>query len=205
MPEKTGTRQLILEAVVACIEKYGIDKVTTRKIADEAGTNIASINYYFRSKDELMAEALSMTIQHMREDVFVTIDDPQQPFEVILADVIFYLLDGSRRFPGISRAHLYKAVVERDRESISSQAMVRVFERLAQRAVRDHPEKNPKEVRLALSEVFASILFSMVAPDFFPMPREYQLTSAKSARALAQLHAQNFKAMIEGRMHRSTC
>lgn len=205
MPEKSGTRQLILEAVVTCIEKYGIDKVTTRKIADEAGANIASINYYFRSKDELMAEALSMTIKHMMEDVFVAIDDLQQTFDVTLANVIFYLLDGSRQFPGISRAHLYKAVVERDRESISSQAMVRVFERLVQRAGHDYPDMNPRELRLALSEVFASIMFSMVAPDFFPTPREYQLVSSKSARTLAEYRARNFKAMIDGHTLHSPC
>ncbi len=75
MAEKNATRRAILEAVVTCIEKYGIDKVTTRKIAVEAGTNIASINYYFRSKDELIEETLSMTIHHMMEDVFLAIDD----------------------------------------------------------------------------------------------------------------------------------
>src|SRR5512140_2849807 len=115
MPEKTATRQLILEAVVTCIEKDGIDKVTTRKIAVEAGTNIASINYHFRSKDELMAEALSMTIKHMLEDVFVAIDDTQHSFEAALANVVFYILDGSRQFPGISRAHLYRAVMQGNR------------------------------------------------------------------------------------------
>src|SRR5512140_2686421 len=134
MPEKTATRQLILEAVVACIEKYGVDKVTTRKIAAEAGTNIASINYHFRSKDELIEQTLTMTITHMMEDVFAAIDDQAKPFDEALADVLFYLLDGSRAFPGISRAHMYRAVVQGDRNSISSQAMIRVYERLAQRA-----------------------------------------------------------------------
>ena len=57
MTEKTATRGLIIEAVIDCIEKYGIDKVTTRRIAEQAGTNIASINYYFRSKDVLLAAA----------------------------------------------------------------------------------------------------------------------------------------------------
>ena len=162
MPGKTTTPRLILEAVVTCIEKYGIDKVTTRKIAIEAGTNIASINYYFHSKDELMAEALSMTIKHMMEDVFITIGDTQQPFESALANVFFYLLDGSRQFPGISRAHLYRAVVQRDRESNSAQAMTRVFDRLAQRAALEYPSKDPKELRFMVSEIMGSIMFGML-------------------------------------------
>ncbi len=196
MPGKTPTPRLILEAVVTCIEKYGIDKVTTRKIAVEAGTNIASINYYFRSKDELMAEALSMTIKHMMEDVFITIDDTKQPFESALANVFFYLLDGSRQFPGISRAHLYRAVVQRDRESISAQAMTRVFDRLAQRAAREYPSKDPKELRFIVSEIMGSIMFAMLSPGFFPLPREFQPTSSKNARVLADLYARQFKAML---------
>jgi AcrR family transcriptional regulator len=196
MPEKSATRRLILEAVVTCIDKYGIDKVTTRKIAVEAGTNIASINYYFRSKDELVAQALSMTINHMLEDVFLAIDDLQKPFEVALTDVIFYLLDGSRRFPGVSRAHLYKAVMQRDYDSISAQAMARVFDRLAQRAIREYPAKPPGELRLVIAHILSSIMFSLMAPDFFPVSREYRLTSSKNARNLADSYTSVFRATL---------
>ncbi len=196
MSEKSATRRHILEAVVTCIEKYGIDKVTTRKIADEAGTNIASINYYFRSKDELIAETLSMTITHMMEDVFMAIDDTSQGFEQVLSNLVFYLVDGSRQFPGISRAHLYIAVVEQDRLSTSAQAMVKVFERLVQRASREYPDRDPKQLRLALSQIFSSILLSLLSPGFLPIPREYQVTSSKKARLLADCYAKQFMAML---------
>jgi AcrR family transcriptional regulator len=196
MAEKTATRQIILEAVVACIEKYGLDKLTTRKIAEEAGTNIASINYHFRSKDELVAETLSMTIHHMMEDVFAAIDDTARPFETALTDVLFYLLDGTRKFPGISRAHLYRAVIQNDRQSISAQAMIRVFERLVKRAAHEYPHKDPKRIRLAVSQIMSSIMFALLAGDFFPVPREYQLGSSKNARALAEAYARQLHAML---------
>src|SRR5574341_1009582 len=54
--EPLSPRDQILGAVLTAIEKHGIDSLTTRKIAEEAGTNIASINYYFRSKDLLVEE-----------------------------------------------------------------------------------------------------------------------------------------------------
>jgi AcrR family transcriptional regulator len=196
MSEKSPTRRLILEAVVNCINEYGIDKVTTRKIAVEAGTNIASINYYFRSKDELVAEALSMTINHMLEDVFLAIDDLTQPFETALSNVLFYLLDGSLRFPGISRAHLYRAVMQRDYDSISAQAMVRVFDHLTQRAIREYPEKSARELRLIVSQILSTIMFSLLAPDFFPLSREYRLTSSKNARSLADSYTRRFRSML---------
>jgi TetR/AcrR family transcriptional regulator, regulator of cefoperazone and chloramphenicol sensitivity len=196
MPERTATRGLILEAVVTCIEKYGIDKVTTRKIAVEAGTNIASINYYFRSKEELLSEAMSMTIKHMLDDVFMAIDDLAQPFDDMFADVIFYLLDGSHRFPGVSRAHLYQAVVQRGAPSISSRAMARLFDRLAQRAIREFPGSDPKRLRWAVSQVLSSIVLSMLAPELFAVSRDYQPVSPKNARMLATLHLNRFKAML---------
>jgi AcrR family transcriptional regulator len=196
MPGKTTTRQLILEAVVTCIEKYGIDKVTTRKIALEAGTNIASINYHFRSKEELMSEALSMTIQHMMEDAFAAIDDEELPFDSALANVIFYLLDGSRQFPGVTRAHLYRAAVQREKDSISTKAMIGVFDRLCQRGVREYPSEDPHKIRFLISDIMSSIMFSLLAPAFFPLPREYQPTSPRNARVLANAYAQQFAAAL---------
>src|SRR3989304_1629807 len=97
--KSASTRRAILEAAVTCIEKFGIDRMTTRRIAQEAGTNIASINYHFRTKDQLVAEALTMTANHMLEDVFAEIEVQGTPFRQILENVLFYLIDGGLRFP----------------------------------------------------------------------------------------------------------
>ncbi len=182
---KTTTRQAILEAVVTCIEKHGLESVTTRKIAIEAGTNIASINYHFRSKDQLIAEAFSMTIKHMVEDVFAAIDDVSEGFEETLEKVLFYLLDGSLRFPGISRAHLNEAIREEGRETVSGRAMEKVFAGLAARAASAYPAKNQQTVRLRISQVLYAVMFTILRPDFFPVAGKYRLTSSKHAKELA--------------------
>jgi AcrR family transcriptional regulator len=192
MAEKSTTRQVILEAVVTCIEKYSIDKITTRKIAEEAGTNIASINYHFRSKDELVDEALSMTITHMLEDVLVAVDDTQQPFEKNLEDIFFYLLNGCLQFPGISTAHLYRAILDKQYDSVGAKAINNMFNRVAQRAIKEYPERSPDEMRLRLSQVFSSILFSMLAPNFLSVARKHQLTSSGNARSLAASYTEMF-------------
>jgi AcrR family transcriptional regulator len=192
MKEKTTTKQLILEAVVTCIEKYGIDKLTTRKIAEEAGTNLASINYHFRSKEELVAETLSMTIKHMMEDVYTAIDDTQQPFEKKLEDVFFYLLNGCLRFPGISTAHLYKAISEKEYDAIGARAIRNVFDRLVEKAVKEYPKREAEEIRLRLSQILSSIMFSMLAPNFLSVAEKFQLTSSENARRLAALYVEYF-------------
>ncbi len=199
MAEKTGTRQAILEAAVTCIERDGFERVTTRKIALEAGTNIASINYYFRSKDELLSNVLEMTIQHMLEDVMAAIEDQDQPFDDTLRSVFYYLLDGRRRFPGISRAHLQLAVSNQKHGSVSGRAMQRLFERLVQRAARSYPKHDPALIRLRLSQTVGSILFFMLTPSFFKVPASYRPGTSSSARTLADAYTSLFLESIGAR------
>ena len=196
MAHTTSTRRLILEAVVTCIEKYGLEQITTRKIAVEAGTNIASINYHFRSKDHLVAEAFSMTIKHMLQDVFAAIDDSSRDFDATLTDVLFYLLEGSLRFPGISKAHLNQAIRSAHQDTISARAMSRVFDGLAGRAARAYPSKDQQLLRLRLAQVLSSVMLAILRPDFFKVARKYQLTGTKHARQLAASYTELFLATI---------
>ncbi len=199
MAQRIPTRQLILEAAVTCIERDGLDRVTTRKIAKEAGTNIASINYYFRSKDELLSNVLEMTIQHMLQDVVTAIEDQDQSFETTLRSVIYYLLDGSRRFPGITRAHLQLAISGQDHGSVSGRAMRRVFDRLRQRATATYSQCSPSLVQLRLSQTLSSILFTMLAPSFFPVSRLHRPLAAKNVALLADSYTALFLKSLDAR------
>lgn len=192
MPAKTPARQLILEAAIACIDREGLEHVTTRKIAQQAGTNIASINYYFRSKDELLTSVLEMTIQHMLADVVAAIENEDQSFEATLRSVIFYLVDGGLRFPGITRAHLQLATSGSGESSASSRAMRRVFKRLTDRAIRNYPKRDPSVVRLRLAQVLSSILFVMLTPELFPLPGRYAHRARNKARPLADAYTELF-------------
>ena len=191
MPANNTTRQLILEAAVTCVERDGIEGVTTRKIALEAGTNIASINYHFRSKDELLSQVMEMTIRHMLQDVVAAIE-ADAPFETTLREVIFYLIDGSLRFPGITRAHLQQAIAGHKHGSTSARAMRRVFDRLAARAIKSFPKQPRAELRLRLAQVLSSILFVMLAPEFFGLPAPYRISNKSAAARLSESYTQLF-------------
>jgi DNA-binding transcriptional regulator YbjK len=52
-------RAELLEAAIHLIGAHGLDAVTHRAVAAEAGVSAASTSYYFRSKDELIDEALN--------------------------------------------------------------------------------------------------------------------------------------------------
>ena len=197
MTEKTATRGLIIEAVIDCIEKYGIEKVTTRRIAEQAGTNIASINYYFRSKDELVAAALTLTINHMLEDVEAILADPNEPYQTILETFFLYLLDGVMRFPGVSIAHLYSSIMDKQYDTPGGRGIVKAFNLLVERTAREYPDHNKEELQLLLSQIMYSIMFNMLAPNFLPVEQQYQLTSSANAKNLAGYYTKISLRMME--------
>ncbi len=58
MDEKTSSRKRILWAAGEIFSETGFRQATIRQISKRAGVNVASINYYFQSKDNLYLETL---------------------------------------------------------------------------------------------------------------------------------------------------
>lgn len=71
MPKKdSSTQNKIKEAAKKLFTESGYGRITTRDIAQEAGVNLALVNYHFRSKEELfsiiMMEVLTKFLGEMR-------------------------------------------------------------------------------------------------------------------------------------------
>jgi TetR/AcrR family transcriptional regulator, regulator of biofilm formation and stress response len=60
MPEQAtlGRREQILEAALRVIGRAGVQAVTHRAVAEEAGVPLGSTTYYFDSRDDLIQQAL---------------------------------------------------------------------------------------------------------------------------------------------------
>ena len=63
--EKIPTEARILEAAHKVFLAKGFSAATVRDVAKEAKTNVASVNYYFRSKQKLFNEVMMNTIQQL--------------------------------------------------------------------------------------------------------------------------------------------
>ena len=157
----------ILEATIACIEQDGIDNLTTRKIAEQAGVNIAAINYYFRSKERLVEEVMKMTIQHMQDDLLEIINQESAPFLQRLENVVIWLIDGGKRFPKMLMAHMYGILVEKRPDTLAKRMFQDIFDQMCRQAVAAYPALPPGDVRAALAQVMSAAFFTMLAPDFF--------------------------------------
>jgi AcrR family transcriptional regulator len=66
-PSQTDNRAKILETAEILFGRHGFSATSLRAITTEAGVNLASVNYYFGSKDQLIVEVLSRAIRPLNE------------------------------------------------------------------------------------------------------------------------------------------
>lgn len=65
--EKNDTKSKIIEAAAEIIGRERNLNLTIREIANRAGVNIASVNYYFGSKDNLLSEVEMLLMEKIRQ------------------------------------------------------------------------------------------------------------------------------------------
>ena len=105
------TKQHILEKTIEAIEKYGLQNLTTRVIADEAGVNNAALHYYYGTKEVLIEQGLALTLQHMLEDTGQILSGASS-LEERLHALFEYVVDGVLHFPNVIRAHIQGPLME---------------------------------------------------------------------------------------------
>lgn len=77
----TSTEQKIKNAAQIVFHKKGFAAARTRDIAEEAGINLALLNYYFRSKEKLFNIVMIETLSKFFESVSMVINNPDSTFE----------------------------------------------------------------------------------------------------------------------------
>jgi AcrR family transcriptional regulator len=70
-----STREQILLAAKIALARDGYEKITTRSIAKEAQVNIATLHYYFGTKEALLDETISYSKERFREVLEKAIED----------------------------------------------------------------------------------------------------------------------------------
>lgn len=123
----------IVAATIDVIERLGLEGATTRTIAAAAGVNLASVNYYFRSKDKLIETVLEKTMGHAAGDWAQILGNGEATPGARLAEFAEHMLSGLVRFPKLSLAHFSaknpgpKAALDRSVDALHPQ-IARVIE-----------------------------------------------------------------------------
>ncbi len=93
----------ILIATLDCIHELGLEAATVRAIAARAGVNPAAVNYYYRSKDRLIEEALRGAWSHVADDIALIIKESVDA-DAAARFVVRYLMEGTIRSPRVVHA-----------------------------------------------------------------------------------------------------
>ncbi len=112
--QEPSGRERIYSATIKIIGKEGIQALTTRRIAREAGVNIAAINYYFGSKDKLVEEVLNGALDEMAGFPSDLLDAEALEVPARLQAFFQGLLGSIVKYPGLVKALLYAPLVNND-------------------------------------------------------------------------------------------
>ena len=101
MRELRDSEEKILDRALFLIGQTGSTKITIRSIAKEAGVNVAAVNYYFGSKDEMMRRVDEFYLKNTIETYAALDCDDFNDSQKILnwADAV---MEYSLRYPGIT-------------------------------------------------------------------------------------------------------
>jgi AcrR family transcriptional regulator len=93
-------REKIIEAARRLFVEKGMKKTTVRQIAAQAGMNVAMVNYYFGSKENLCSAVYGEALQLISERIFQLIDS-EMPLFQLLEEWINYYYDTLLQYPDV--------------------------------------------------------------------------------------------------------
>lgn len=172
----------IIQATIECIERYGLQGATNRRIAEVADVNVAAINYYFRSKQNLIDKVMDITLDNAFDwnDLLpLPGDTPQEWCVEILVD----LTKGSLNFPGITRSHFQDIFLEGNYESLTARRMSAFMEQWAKELKYRGLNLPEAELKMAIAEIGYAFICAVMAPRFFEQSFGLSLTDEGAARA----------------------
>ena len=167
MDMQLDAEERIIGAAIMCIEQYGLQGATIRRIAEKAGLNSAAINYYFRSKDRLLEKAVDVSLQNAFDW-----NDYQMPETYTVQErieaVLMRLIEGAHAYPGLTRAHFFSAFAQGKYDEPGIKRFNQFLEELLQSIKPGCPGREESDLRLMLMQIMAAaFLLPALLPQLF--------------------------------------
>jgi len=187
MTDRAETK--ILNAAITCLERHGVAGTGIREIAAEAGVNSAAINYYFRSKENLLRQALAQTLDQAFGQVPKDLDrliagglDSRRALEELVAEYLF----NAARYPRIAFANLHEVLAEQ-RYTAPCVALVHtLLDTLAEKLTTADSRRSRDDLRLGLAQIWAAIVSWAMAPELFATVQQLDVRDIDQCRRWAR-------------------
>ena len=96
-----STEEKIKIAARAVFQKKGYAATRTRDIAEEAGINLALLNYYFRSKEKLFGIVMTETLANLAQGMTSVFNDENTCFEEKIEILANFYINFAIEFPDV--------------------------------------------------------------------------------------------------------
>lgn len=100
MRELKSIEEKILDRTLYLIGKNGSSNVSIRAIAKEAGVNVSAINYYFRTKEEMLNQVKEFYINNTLS-AYAVLDNEEYKDEEKLIILANEIMEYAIRYPGV--------------------------------------------------------------------------------------------------------
>jgi AcrR family transcriptional regulator len=157
----TEAEERIIQAAIECIEEYGIQNSTIRKISEKANMNSAAISYYFRSKDNLIDKAMSVTLDNAFQwDDFKYTEN--MPLKEQLFEIFSFFSISALQFPKLTQAHFYD-IINGNYETQTTMRINLFLQKVFGEFKRKKPDMPDDEIRTVLIDLASSTILYFAA------------------------------------------
>ena len=128
----------ILRAALRLLVEHGSKALTLRRIAAECDLNVGNLNYYFKSKEDLIRELLDAVISSYEESFDAVLHEPQASADARLERLVSLILTDittkktTRFFPELWAMSNYDAFIQERMEELYTRARVSLNELVAE-------------------------------------------------------------------------
>jgi Transcriptional regulator len=162
-------RNKIIDATIQSIGKYGIQSVTNRMIAKEAGVNSAAINYYFGSKEKLVDEAVKRSLDNYLAEF---LKEPleknfEKDTQALLKPFLAQTLKDALETPCFIKSYLYEAIVHNDYSGIFIERFNGFLNHLYQNMNSKAEKIDETAIKMSIIQIISATLFISLVPDLF--------------------------------------
>lgn len=191
-PNDIPAREKILEATLNLIGREGIQSLTTRKIAKEAGVNSAAVNYYFGTKEMLVDLALKQSLNEMSTlpEEILDLEDVE-PKERLKA-FFLAMLEGIYNYPGITKAHLYGPLYENDYSAFFVRQFQLFLDDLFSKIKRMGTKLKEEELKIVILQTISAIIIPSLVPRLYKNFAQINFKDPKKRRLFVETLIDHF-------------
>ncbi|MFP4287866.1 MAG: TetR/AcrR family transcriptional regulator [Bacteroidota bacterium] len=121
MTKNKNTEQKIFDAATKLFIEKGVDRTSVRDIASKAGINLALMNYYFRSKENLFDSIFTKLVEENTRDLMAILN-ADMPLEEKITKYVDAYIDMLIENPLL--VSFFLSIIHRSREKITEMNVI---------------------------------------------------------------------------------